>query len=351
MTGLWPLTALAGGVLVLFVGAVMLSYLGLPFVLIWGARQDYKRQKEASVKMSETVAKSTVADVDRTRTQRSLSRITPRSSPYFGQEPLPAKSKSGSQRRGVVRAVLGIDAAWTATQPSGVAVVVGNSDGWRLVAVASSYEHFLAAPGSVTSTNRPLGSVADARALLSSAALWGQPIDLVAIDMPLALVPITRRRVSDDAVSRAYGGRKCGTHTPRADRPGRISDDLRVGFERAGFPLRTISIETPGVIEVYPHPVLVELSGASERLPYKAGKVRSYWPSLPPAERRVRLYRQWAEIVGLLEGEIAGIAAAMPELAIDASGAQLKGVRGRARRYRMRMGRCLRLGGPGHVLW
>jgi hypothetical protein len=40
------------------------------------------------------------------------------------------------------RAVLGIDAAWTATQPSGVAVVSEEPGGWRLVAVANSYRSF-----------------------------------------------------------------------------------------------------------------------------------------------------------------------------------------------------------------
>jgi predicted RNase H-like nuclease len=104
----------------------------------------------------------------------------------------------------------------------------------------------------------------------------GRPVDLVAIDMPLARSPIVGRRASDDAVSSAYGGRKCGTHTPSAFRPGRMSDDLREGFERAGYPLLTNTIAQSGVIEVYPHPALVELAGASERLPYKASKVRSY---------------------------------------------------------------------------
>ena len=87
---------------------------------------------------------------------------------------------------------------------------------------------------------------------------------------------------SDDAVSRAYGARKCGTHTPSAVRSGRISDDLCETFERAGYPLRRDRIATPGLIEVYSHPALVELSGAPERLPYKAAKVWKYWPSLSP---------------------------------------------------------------------
>jgi predicted RNase H-like nuclease len=44
------------------------------------------------------------------------------------------------------------------------------------------------------------------------------------------------------------------------------------GFELAGYSLRTDTIARLGVIEVYPHPALVELAGAAERLPYKALK-------------------------------------------------------------------------------
>ena len=142
--------------------------------------------------------------------------------------------------------------------------------------------------------------------------------------MPLANTPIVGRRVSDSAVSRAYGGRKCGTHTPNALRPGRLSDGLKQSYERAGYPLLTNMMAPVGLIEVYPHPALVELAGASIRLPYKASKVRSYWPVATPTERRVLLYRQWSEIVTRLEGQVAGVMAALPNLEINASGRDVK---------------------------
>ena len=43
-----------------------------------------------------------------------------------------------------MRAVLGIDAAWTLTQPSGVAVAAELHDGWHLIAAAASYQRFQA---------------------------------------------------------------------------------------------------------------------------------------------------------------------------------------------------------------
>jgi predicted RNase H-like nuclease len=225
-----------------------------------------------------------------------------------------------------MRAVLGIDAAWSFTQPSGVAVATQLSSGWRVIAAASSYQRFHAlADPRLPAEPRPSGSPPDAPTLLASASvLCDAPVNLIAIDMPLAHTPIVGRRVSDNAVSRAYGGCKCGTHTPKALRPGRLSDRLRQSFDQAGYPLLTNMMAPVGLMEVYPHPALVELVGASIRLPYKASKVRSYWPAATPTERRVFLYRQWSEIVTLLEGQVAGVVAALPSLEINASGTDVK---------------------------
>jgi predicted RNase H-like nuclease len=224
-----------------------------------------------------------------------------------------------------MRAVLGIDAAWTLRQPSGVALAAERS-GWHLVAVAPSYQRFQKlADGGLTPRQRPSGSRPDPGSLLACASvLCGGPIDLVAIDMPLARTAIVGRRVCDNRVSAAYGARKCGTHTPSASRPGPISDELTKGFELAGYPLRTNIIELPGLVEVYPHPALVELAGASTRLTYKASRVHTYWPTASRAERRDRLYRVWDKIVVLLEKEIAGVGMALPILGPFASAVEVK---------------------------
>jgi predicted RNase H-like nuclease len=225
-----------------------------------------------------------------------------------------------------MRTVLGIDAAWTLTQPSGLALVTETATGWRLLAVESSYQRFHAcADDTMTPDVRPLGSKPQAQALMAScAALSGRSVDLVAIDMPLSHVPITGRRPCDNAVSRAYGARKCGTHSASAVRPGAISDTLSAAFGACGYPLRTVTIQTPGIIEVYPHPALVELSGATVRLPYKISRSAQYWPALDPGQRRLALYRQWANIVALLETRIDGVARALPGLEPGASGLAAK---------------------------
>lgn len=224
------------------------------------------------------------------------------------------------------RAVLGIDAAWTLTQPSGVALAVETKSGWQMVAAEPSYDHFLAlADRAVDLGTRPSGSAPDAVQLIRAAEeLTGSRVMLVAIDMPLSRSPIISRRTADNEVSRAYGARKCSTHTPSTTRPGAISDNLRVGFETAGFPLRTILIEEPGLIEVYPHPALVELIGASERLPYKLAKIRTYWRDLSPSERKKQLIAKWAEIANALDEHVPGSTDHMAVVNPSSAGFELK---------------------------
>lgn len=234
-----------------------------------------------------------------------------------------------------MRSVLGIDAAWTASQPSGLALVEQARGGWTLRAIGASYAHFHAsALDPRPDIARPVGSRPDAEALLATCrALTGRTPDLVAIDMPLSRGQILGRRVSDIKVSKRYGARKCATHSPSAQRPGLISDKLRMEFEACGYSLRTAfggsarAVETPGLIEVYPHPALVELTGAAERLPYKLSKIGKYWrtePGLTPPQRRERLFTQWRLIAAALEERIEGVSRHLPEIAEGASGLELK---------------------------
>jgi predicted RNase H-like nuclease len=199
--------------------------------------------------------------------------------------------------------ILGIDAAWSVTQPSGVALIAGETAGLRLLSVASSYTEFSTGPG----ISR--GSEPEAPALLErAAALAGRPVSLVSVDMPLARTPITRRRAADDAVSRAFGAMACGTHTPTPSRPGPLAARIKDGFAAAGYPLATRTATAPALIEVYPHPALVRLTAARYRLPYKIARARAYWPDVGPMERRPRVLDQWRSIIAALERQILDVA-------------------------------------------
>jgi predicted RNase H-like nuclease len=216
--------------------------------------------------------------------------------------------------------ILGIDAAWTTTRPSGVAVVAGEPGHWRLVAVTCSYGDFYRRAGLADAEGR-----FEARLLLDSASrLAGERVGLVAADIPLAHSPMAGRRESDNAVSRLYGGRHAATHSPSAARPGVLADQMRSAFATEGYQLQTAAPAASGLIEVYPHPALIELMSAPRRLPYKTGKSAKYWPDLPAAERRNLLLAQWRDIVGQLDRRIQGVAARLPLPAPDASGVALK---------------------------
>jgi predicted RNase H-like nuclease len=107
-------------------------------------------------------------------------------------------------------------------------------------------------------------------------------------------------------------------------RPGPISDNLRIAAEVNGYPLVTRNPVISGLIEVYPHPALVELTGADRRLPYKHGNRSKYWPTLSGPERIRALLAVWDRIISALEQELDQVAAKLPMPATNASPATLK---------------------------
>ena len=217
--------------------------------------------------------------------------------------------------------VLGIDAAWTATNPSGVALATTSAAGWRLAAVAPSFAAFYALAG-----YEGVPASFDAGPLIAAATrLVGRRPDLVTVDMPLAELPITGRRVSDNVISSLYAARGAATHSPTPQRPGRVALDMLQSLSRAGYPLRcSAPLSTPGTIEVYPHPALIELTGATRRLPYKVQKRSKYWRADPPQVRLANIFEQWTHIVSHLETVLSGAAALLPLPPTDAPLRSLK---------------------------
>ena len=153
--------------------------------------------------------------------------------------------------------VLGIDAAWTAHQPSGIALVQNTVSGWSCLAIAPSYEAFIAQASSQAwdHEQEAMGSRPDPAALLqASKQLAGAEVSCISVDMPLATTPITRRRAADTAISSRFGPKGCAVHSPSAERPGAIADQLRADCAALGYPLHTSGNEQtgPSLIECYP---------------------------------------------------------------------------------------------------
>jgi predicted RNase H-like nuclease len=167
-------------------------------------------------------------------------------------------------------------------------------------------------------TVKARGAVPEASRLVTAAErlLGGGTVAVVTVDMPLATVPIAGRRAADSAISRVYGGKGASVHSPSAERPGIISDQLSKDFTAAGFPLAT-STTPVGIpkrlVEVYPHPALITLTGASYRLPYKVSRSRKYWPDSSPAERRANLLAQFKGIIAALSMQIRDIPFELPD--------------------------------------
>ncbi len=238
-------------------------------------------------------------------------------------------------------AILGVDAAWTGRGASGVALIESSAGGWRAIALAPSYAAFLALAQGIPvdwQVKAPGGAPEPARLLAAAQMLLaarlpksyggqGGPVDLVAVDMPVATVPVNARRAADDAISRAFGALGCAVHSPTRERPGAVGGALTQGFVGAGFGIATAKTP-PGtarrLLEVYPHPALVLLLNADYRVAYKVGKARKYWPDKPVGERASLLLEQLARILAALSAEIDGIALTLPAPGRVASLAGLK---------------------------
>ena len=216
--------------------------------------------------------------------------------------------------------VLGIDAAWTVHQPSGMALVQNTGSGWCCIAVAPSYEAFItqASGQAWDQEQKATGSRPDPAALLqASKRLTGAEVSCVSVDMPLATTPITRRRTADTAISSRFGPKGCAVHSPSAERPGAIADQLRADFAALGYPLHTNGSDQafPALIECYPHVALLALLTRDYRVPYKVSRSGKYWKSKRPSrQQRIEwLLKQFQNIKAGLDEHINGIPEFIPK--------------------------------------
>lgn len=214
--------------------------------------------------------------------------------------------------------ILGIDAAWTATEPSGVALVRNSGSTWECLAVAPSYQSFLesAAGTPIDWSARPIAGLPDPPALLKAARrVAGVDVDVVTIDMPVSTVPFAGRRTADDEVSRKFGNRGCSTHTSNPERPGPLGAQLSAAFRDLGYSIatRATPVGTPKcLVEIYPHPALLALLGRPRRVPYKVSKSGKYWPGAVVHDRIKNLLSEYEAMAGALREEFGDLPVVLP---------------------------------------
>ena len=228
-------------------------------------------------------------------------------------------------------AILAIDAAWTNTQPSGIALVVQKSDGWHCVAVAPSYGSFLdlaegeAVPWGADAIH---GGAPDPSALLdASTAMAGQDVTLVTVDMPVSTAPIAGRRAADQAISDTFGNKGCSTHSPSDERPGEVGRTFYDGFVAEGFSLATTATEgitANQLAEVYPHPALLTLLDVDYRVPYKISKALKYWPKTAVPQRIGSLITVYGQMLAALKSRILNVDLVLPGAGAVPTLSQLK---------------------------
>lgn len=219
-----------------------------------------------------------------------------------------------------MRAIIGLDAAWTANEPTGVSLVEEDGATWRTVAVAPSYASFVElGQGVPVDWGCPKfpGSWPSIPEILEAARkLTTAKISVVAVDMPIATVPFDSRRAADSAISREFGGRGCAAHSPNAKRPGELGANLMAQLEVEGFPLATTAYERSRsiacAVEVYPHPALLALLARDYRVPYKVSKSGRYWKRTSVPVRIANLLAEFEAIRDALQADLGDLPLHLP---------------------------------------
>ncbi len=197
---------------------------------------------------------------------------------------------------------LGLDLAWSTTNPTGACAL--DCDGTVI-------------------DERMLGS--DDEIIEWITGSMGEST-VVGIDAPLHVPNETGRRPCEAELQREYGGRKAGPHP--ANRRLLLANNGVIRGEQLVARLEAFGFSGPGAagdrtfLEVYPHPAIIEVFGLEERLIYKAKR------GVTVAGRRSGL-RALSRLLGSLESATPPLLAPPVEVPDDARGAALKEIEDR----------------------
>lgn len=148
---------------------------------------------------------------------------------------------------------IGIDLAWLSHRnPSGAASLAGDAAGATL-----------------TATTGLLASLTEVQAFV---AAHERESTTVAIDAPLIIENVGGQRACETLIGRAYGARHASCHTSNLTRyPDAASVRLARALVTSGYVHAGAGRLPRVVLEVYPHPALIELFALPLALKYKKG--------------------------------------------------------------------------------
>jgi len=234
--------------------------------------------------------------------------------------------------------ILGVDAAWSAGNPSGVALVEWKAgEKPRLLLAARSYEEYCKAePGQAIEWNvRVTGSIpVFGRILKKTQQEYQRKIEIIALDLPLSPEPMLARRTCDNLVSSLYGKRGAAVHSPTDEQLSRISGKVFDQLTRRGYDLNlTAPAELPQrglFMEVYPHIAIIELLQLPYRLPYKVHKRSTYWKNATAPERLRNICGSLEALRLAIAENMAGVTELLPPISevIDEAGCAVNVLKG-----------------------
>ena len=212
--------------------------------------------------------------------------------------------------------ILGVDAAWTEKEPTGVALLaINNDNSIEVVKIARSYEEFC--KEKIRWDNSVTGSKPNFSGLLNYCINNGWDINLIALDIPLSPERIVARRECDGQISRHYGGYGASTHSPNKSRPGVISETIFKQLSELGYEWNGNANESMSFIEVYPHTAIIEIFKYHYRFPYKVQKRLKYWPDATPKQRYDNIVSNLNELRGKFISYIPNLPDVLHELSME----------------------------------
>lgn len=212
---------------------------------------------------------------------------------------------------------LGIDAAWTVKEPSGISLIHCNDPhSCDILRAGRSFDEFIS--GSINWNEKVTGSEPKLDEIIDCCKEYISLPNIISIDMPIANYKIETRRFCENQISVTYGGKGASTHSPTKERPGNISVSYFEQLTKLRYVWKTKDSNIIGdsFIEVFPHTAIIEYLNLNYRYEYKVSKKNSYktWKHLSSEEKNLKLKDNLNYLTSFLSKRVINIYKYLPIL-------------------------------------